>query len=228
MKAYGVIELTDSSPPQSFSEPLTLSEVRAFARIPEQSPADEAEDAMLSGFVTAAREYAEILQNKDLVQKQYDLHLDLLLGHDAIAGAAYPLRWNAIYNFGVGYEITLRHPLQSVDLFQHYDRDGSVNDLVEDVDYIVDRNRSLVCPPWGMVWPFFTPVPTSSVLIRFTSGYSPAHPFWRDAGQRILIGMKMLVTQWWEARIPVAVGNVQELPFAVTALLGYGRRPRAI
>jgi hypothetical protein len=226
MKAYGALELTQSSPPQSFTEPLTLAEAKAFLRIPDYSPADTDQDALLLGLIAAAREMAEVAQNRDLVVKQYDLCLDLLLGHDAIAGAAYPLRYNSIYNFGVGYDIPLRHPLRTVDLFQHHDRDGSTTALAEGADYLVDLNRSLVCPPWGKVWPFFTPWPTSSVLIRFTSGYSPDHPFWLDAGQRIKLGMKMLIAQWHEGRIPVVQGSHQELPYAVTALLGTGARPR--
>lgn len=227
MRAYGMIELTDSSPPQSFAEPLTLSEVKTFLRIYEQSPADATQDALLGSFITAARETAEILQGRDLIQKQYDLHLDLLLGHDAIAGAAYPLRWNSIYNFGVGYEIELRAPLQSVELFQHHDKDGSFIDLTEGADYLVDIHRSLVCPPWGKVWPFFTPWPTSSVLIRFTSGYAATHPFWSNAGQRILQGMRLLIAEWYECRVPFEPGRISaEYPYAVTTLLGWGARPR--
>ena len=159
--------------------------------------------------------------------KQYDLYLDLLLGHDAIAGAAYPLRFNSLYNFGVGYEIDLRSPLVSVDLFRHTNNDGSVTVLTEDVDYRVDKNRSLVCPPWGKTWPFFAPDVTSAVLIRFKSGISPAHPFWQNAGQRLKIGMLFQVSQWYNGRLPFEPGKVsQEFPNTISDLLGYGMRPR--
>jgi hypothetical protein len=227
MKAYGALALTESSPPQTFVEPFSISDARNFLNIKEQSPADPAEDALLSMYITAARMEAERLQNRDLVVKQYDLHLDLLLGHDAIAGAAYPLRWNSIYNFGVGYEIELRHPLISVDKFQHHDKDGSYTDLVEGNDYIVDTARSLVAPPWGKVWPFYTPWPTSSVLIRFSCGYTPDHPFWKNDGQRLIVGMMFLVSQWFNQRLPFEPGRVsQEFPNTVTDLLSAGARPR--
>ena len=227
MKAYGSLELTVSSPPQVFTEPLTLAQARTYLRIEESSPADPAQDELLSDYIAAAREVAEILQGRDLIPKQYDLALDLLLGHDAIAGAAYPLRWNSIYNFGVGYEIDLRAPLQSVDLFQHTDNTGAMVTLTEATDYVVDLKRSLVTPPWGQVWPFFTPAVTSSVLIRFTSGYPATHPFWGNAGKRVIQGIRYLVAQWWENRIPFEPGRVSaEFPNTVTDLLTYGARPR--
>ena len=227
MKAYGELLLTESSPAQVFVEPLTPADVRRFLNVTEQSPADPAEDALLGMFITAARMEAERLQNRELVVKQYDLRLDLLLGYDAIAGAAYPLRFNSIDNFGVGYEIELRYPLISVDRFQHHDKDGSLVDLAEGDDYIVDTGRSLVTPPWGKVWPFYTPWPTSSVLIRFTCGYAKSHPWWQNQGQRILVGMNFLVSQWFNNRLPFEPGRMsQEFPNTIADMLGAGARPR--
>ena len=221
MKAYGAIELTQANPPQSFEEPVTIAEMKDWLRYAD--PTDTSQDMLLYGLITAAREIAEVMQGKDLVLKQYDLHLDLLLGHDAVAGAAYPLRFNSIYNFGVGYDIPLRHPLYSVDLFRTTDQNGVATTLAENTDYKVDKNRSLVCPPFGKIWPFYTPDVTSSVLIRFTSGYASSHPFWANDGQRVITGIKLLVTQWFEGRLPMG----QELPAGVMSLLQLGARPRA-
>ncbi len=224
MKAYGVLELTEASPAQTFVEPLTLAQVRTFLKITETSPADDAQDELLNSFITAAREVAEIHQVRDLIRKQYDLHLDLLLGYNAVDGAAYPQRNNSIYNFGIGYEIKLREPLQSVDLFQYTDSDGAVTTLVEGTDYILDKNRSLVLPPFGQLWPFFSPHPSSAVLIRFTSGYSSTHPFWKNAGQRILQGMRLLIAGWHDGRLPWGGSEAKEYPYAVTSLLDFGAR----
>jgi hypothetical protein len=62
------------------------------------------------------------------------------------------------------------------------------------------------------------------VRIRFTSGYPSTHPFWSDAGQRLIVGMKMLIEMWYDERLPFVQGVVQEPPFAVSALLGFGAR----
>lgn len=226
MKAYGELQLTDSSPAQNFVEPLTVQQVKDFLRI-----SNTAEDGMIPTFITAARVAAEGEQHIDLIPKQWDLHLDLLLGYDSIAGAAYPLRFNSIYNFGVGYEIYTRFPLTSVDLFEYTDSTETTTPLVEGVngDYLVDTNRGLVIPPWGKVWPFFTPRPTSSVLLRFTSGYRASHPYWSNNGAMVLMGMKLLIAGWFENRIPFDPslrGSVEEYPYTISYLLGYGARPR--
>lgn len=225
MKAYGSLELTDASPPQAFYEPIALADIRTWLGIANEQ--DDAQDALLSSLITAARETAEILQNRDLIQKQYDMHLDLLLGYDALQGAAYPLRSQYLYNLGVGYEIPLREPLQSVELFQYTDNLGATTTLAEGIDYLVDPSRHWVIPPFNQLWPFFAPQPSSAVLIRFTSGYSATHPFWQNAGQRLIQGMRMLIAAWHEGRLPFQdIRNVAEVPYAVTTLLSYGARPR--
>lgn len=196
-----MIELTLSSPPQSFSEPLTLGEIKKYLELPARSPVDTAEDAMLEGFIIAAREVAEILQGRDLIEKQYDLHLDY-----------FPCE-----------PLTLRKPLSSVDLFRYRDSDGNYTTLVENTGYLVDLPRALVTPIYGERWPSFTAWPSSAVMVRFRSGYPSDHPFWSDAGQRILIGMKLLISHWFNGRLPFEPGNaVQEYPYSVTALLSFG------
>lgn len=227
MRAYAEIALTDLSPAQTFVEPLTLTQAKSFLRVTSTSQDDD-----ISDMISAAREQAEILQGIDLISKQYDMHLDLLLGYDAIAGAAYPLRFNYIYNFGLDYGIDLRYPLRSVDLFQTTDNTGLVTTLTEGrtADYVVDLNRARVLPSYGQVWPFYTPDVTSSVLIRFTSGYASTHPFWKNSGKRILMGMRMLITAWFEQRLPFhpeGRGTPLEFPFSITECLSYGARPRA-
>ena len=227
MRAYGELELTQASPPQTFVEPISLAEAKAYLRA-DQSPADPADDDLISGLITAARAAAEIRQNKDLVVKQQDLHLDLLIGYDAIAGAAYPLRMNNVYNFGVGYEIELRYPLNSVELFTHTNSDGSVVELVNPDDYRLDTHRAYVLPPLGKTWPWFSPDVTSAVLIRFTSGYTKDHPFWQNEGRLVMTGMKYLISQWYYSRLMIEPGRIssQDIPNWIEAMLSAGFRPR--
>jgi uncharacterized phiE125 gp8 family phage protein len=202
VKTHGTIELTDSSPAQSFCEPLSLDEVREFLHIVESSPENTEEQAMLEGFIIAAREQAEFQQGIDLTEKQYDLHLD-----------CFPC------------EIDLGYPLRSVDLVQYMDSDGDTTTMTEGADYIVDDVRGLVLPPYGESWPSATLWPSSAILVRFTRGYSENHPFWSSAGQRILIGMKMLITGWHEGRYPFSAnGTPGEYPYGVTMLLSAGAR----
>lgn len=208
MKCYGNLTLIGASPLSSICEPLTLSEVKQFLELPDRSPTDAEEDAMLEGFIIAAREQAEILQGRDIVEKQWELALDY-----------FPC------------EIELRTPLQSVDLIEYTDSTGTTTALVQGADYIVDSRRGLVMPPYSQSWPSFTPWPSSAVLVRFTSGPTTSDIFWSDAGQRVLVGMKELISHWFNGRLPFEIvpgsQTAVEMPFTVSALLSSGAVPRA-
>jgi len=202
----GSLNLTLTSPPQSFTEPLTVAEVEQFLRLPDLSPKDDDRDDLLEALITAAREVAEIEQRRDLVEKQWDLSLDW---------------WR--------YPIPLRAPLVSVDLVQYTDSAGTETTLTENTDYVVDtaKHPGIICPPYGGIWPSFTPWPSSPILIRFTSGLSATDIFWSDAGQRVLLGMKMLIAHWYNQgdlmAPPGSMGG--EIPWGAKVLLGTGAVP---
>jgi uncharacterized phiE125 gp8 family phage protein len=209
MFGYGSLNLTATSPPQSFTEPLTLSEVKKYLTLPERSPVDEDEDNMISDMITAAREEAETQQGRDLVEKQWDLSLDY-----------FPC------------EIRLRAPLQSVDLVKYKNSEGVETSLVANTDYIVDaaKQPGRLIPVYSGSWPSFTAWPSSAVTVRYTSGYSPASVFWSDSGRRIRQGMLMLISEWYNNRMPdsydLSVGAVAA-PQRILTLLRTGRLERA-
>lgn len=207
----GSINLTESSPVQTFVEPLSLAEVKKNLNLPERSPVEADEDTEIEAFIIAAREIAETLQGRDLVEKQQDISFDY-----------WPC--NAI---------KLRDPLTSVDLVQYTDSDGGVTTLVENTDYIVDTRKhpGIILPVYGGSWPSFTPWPSSAVLVRFTSGIANDSVFWVDGpGKRIKQGMMMLVSGWFNNRFPFQETQSQQIleyPYAITSLLTYGALPRA-
>jgi uncharacterized phiE125 gp8 family phage protein len=200
----GSIALTDSSPPQTFEEPFTLEEIKAFLKIPVRSPTDPEEDALICDLISAARVVAEYFQGRDLVLKQWDLHLD----------------------FWIDYFIKLRDNLISVDLFQVRSSDGSYDTLVENTDFIVDTSKSpgLVAPPYNEMWFTFTPWPSSAILIRFTCGIANNSVFWQADGRAVKAGMRRLIADWYSNRLPFEklLDPAREIPFGVTALLTTG------
>lgn len=202
--SYGSISLTETSPAQDFTEPITLAEMKEYLKVPPRSPAIEAEDDEINAMISAAREVAEILQGRDLVRKQYDLVTDY---------------------FG-SYHVQLRDPLVSVDLVRYRDSDGAYTNLADGTDYIADTGRhpGIITPAYNTTWPTFTPWPSSAVLVRFTAGYAATDAFWNDAGKRIIMGMKLLVSMWYNNHLPFDAGRASEYPFAVTTLLSYGAR----
>ena len=219
--AYGSLNYTETSPSQTFVEPMTTDEVRRYLRLPIYSPVDPDEDTDLQGYIIAAREQAEIFQNRDLVQKQWDMALD----------------------YWPSYRVEMRDPLVSVDLVQYKDSDGviwpmsenvaSPPDNTDDIDmqYVVDTQShpGKIIPPYNQTWPTFAPWPSSAILVRFTSGFAPGSWFWNDAGQRVKMGMKMLISAWYNNRLPFerGIGPSSEYPFAVTSCLSHGALVRA-
>lgn len=205
---YGALSLTAQSPTQSFAEPLSIAEVKTYLNLPERSPVDAEEDDTIWGFISAAREVAEILQGRDLVRKQWDLTLDYF--------------WN--------WAIELRSPLISVDLVQYRDNLNALTVLAQTTDFLVDLNRQpgIVTPIFNGLWPTYTASPTSSVLIRFTSGYSATDAFWKESGRRIKVGMKLLISEWYNNRLPFErTGEIAEHVGGVRSLLSFGALERA-
>jgi uncharacterized phiE125 gp8 family phage protein len=208
--SYGSLNLTEQSPAQNWVEPLTIKEAERFLRIAPTDSDVDANNELLS-FIQGAREQAEIIQGRDLVQRQWDL----------------------TYDYWPSYRIQLRAPLISVDLVQRTDSNGLVTVLNEgaNADYIVDRTKhpGTISPPYNGTWPTFTPYPSSALLFRFTSGYSCEDPFWRDAGARVKTGMKLLISHWYNNRLPFETGvtAVAAYDYSVTSCLSYGSLVRA-
>lgn len=189
----GTLRLTAGSPVAI--EPLTLTEMQAYLNVPVLSPADLEKDAEIEAMIVAAREQAEILQGRDLIEKQYDLTLDY-----------FP-----------PCEIELRDNLASVDQLSYKDSAGVEHALTENTDYIVDAAKSpgIVLPVSS--WPSAALWPSSAVLVRFTVK-PPAVP------ELVKTGMKLLISAWFNGRLPfeISPGAVQEYPYTVTACLSQG------
>jgi len=200
------LRLSVTSPPQAFTaEPITVDEAAAFLVL--DTPLSDEDTAELSLMISAAREWAEGIHNRELVVKSWDLAMDF---------------WPA-------WQVELKSRLIGVDLVQYRDSTGAFTTLTPDTDYIVDtmKEPGLLMPPYTHVWPSFTPWPTSAILVRFRAGMTNDDPFWTGAdGARIKIGMRQLITLWYTRRLPFErrdSGN-SLIPYEVTACLSFGRR----
>lgn len=220
MHTYGILKQTETSPAQVIVEPLTLTEVKTFLRLPDLSPADTEQDTLLGAMISGARLAAEWYQGMEIARKQLDLTLDTFY----FSGRQAANQW-AANQWGIfPVEIPLRRPLISVDLVTCKDSSGVTHTLTENTDYIVDTARGLIMPPFGKCWPAFVPWPSSAVLVRFTAGDGALNPM-------VAAGMKLLVSHWFAGRLPfeltqtgrsVGIGEPEDYPFGVTALLSYG------
>ncbi len=64
---HGTLTLTQTSPVQTFTEPLTLAEVQAYLGVPVLSLVDIESDTLIEAMISSAREVAEGMQGRDLV-----------------------------------------------------------------------------------------------------------------------------------------------------------------
>lgn len=194
----GSLNLTVSSPAQSFTEPLGLAEVKGYLNIPARSPSDSLEDALLESYITGARVQAEYAQNRDLVLKQWDLSLD----------------------YWCDEPIKLRPNLVSVTLVKYRDSNGTYTTLAENTDYIVvtTRHPGVILPPGSNgSWASFTPWPADSILIRFISGIGASDLFWSNEGRLLKPGMLLLISAWFHNRLPYETGQsvIAEYPYGI-------------
>lgn len=195
LACYPTLSLTDLSPAQSFVSPVSVTAMREFMRIPP-AIVDDAQDRVITDAVGSAVQEAELLQGRDLIVKQWDLSLDYWFSPRIILGA----------------------PLLSIDLAQYKDSDGVTHTLVSGTDYIIDASKSPgeMLAPYNKLFPQFVPWPSSAILIRFTSGYSPTHPWWSGGvGTKVKAGIKLRASQLYFNRLPEMVNGMDSAMLAM-------------
>lgn len=137
-----ILKLTSTSPAQTFTEPLTIQEVKEQLEIPDT---DTTRDLLISAYIIAAREVAEECQQRDLVSKQWDMRLS-----------------------GWPCHIELRDGATSIDTFRYRREDGDYVTMTATTDYIFDSALGRLVPPVGGLWPTATLWPISAIEITFT------------------------------------------------------------
>jgi hypothetical protein len=188
-----ILKLTVTSPVQSFEEPVTLTEIREALGVAE---ADNTRDVVFLAYAAAAREVAEVCQQRDLVSKQWDLYLSSF----------------------ADYFITLRDNATAVTTFRYRKSDGDYVTMVEGTDYEFDSKLCLLTPTSNGTWPTAELWPSSAIEIQFTVT-PPAIP------NRLKRGILALISLWDANQVPAELGAsaVQNYPFMLS-LLEIGRR----
>lgn len=184
------MNLKELTQPPQLSEPVTGTEAMGYLQL------DDAEDQLpvIEGLATAARLLAEANNGRILARRTFELALD-----------AFP-----------SGEIVLPTPTVSIEGFTWKALDGTTTTLVADTDFVLDDIKepsTLIVAP-GKAWPTAVLWPTSPIRIRLTAGKLKA-----DVPQSIKQGIQLLISQWYESRIPFdAIRYVAEIPFSVRYL----------
>jgi len=158
------------------------------------------EDPLLSGFITAAREWCEGFQNRAYITQTWEGALD---------------DWPEIIDVPLP-------PMQLVgNKIEYYGTDGLPN-LLAATEYQVDLRgyKARITPVYGAHWPTLTLQPLSGIVVTFTAGYGALAA---DVPERIRTAIKLLAGHLYEHREATDIKEIQEVAFAVKALLGLDR-----
>jgi uncharacterized phiE125 gp8 family phage protein len=181
------------------SEPVTLEEAKLHLRVDVLD-----DDALISALISAARQHAEMITQRQFVTATWKLVLDAFPGPSLIgvpAGVSFSLPGHAI--------LLNKSPVQSVTSIKYLDMSG-VKQTMPPTDYVVDTSTepARITPVFGKIWPISLPQ-IGSVEITFIAGYSAVH-------EGIKSWIKLRVASLFENREEVALmnrGKVEMLPY---------------
>lgn len=187
------------------AEPLTLAEAKNHLRVDDAFTAD---DAYITGLISAVREYAEHLTQAHFVTQQWQQIQDSF-GHytfnfgGLLSGKQYSLPSNAI--------LLQKGPVVSVDSIDYLDTARTPRTMPA-TDYTVDLYGSpaRITPQFGKIWPI--PLPEiNAVKITFTTGYGNAAAVPAGLKHWMKIRLDTLYNHRGE-EVVVKSGTIQHLP----------------
>jgi uncharacterized phiE125 gp8 family phage protein len=180
-------------------EPVTLAEIEDHLRISETSTGEE--DTLLEGWITAARRYCEMVQNRAYLHQTWALVLD---------------------DFPRADWIDLpRSPLVSVTHLKYYGTGGTATTMTA-ANYIVDtyNEPGRLYLAYGEIWPTETLRPANGVEVQFLCGYgSVASAVPAEVKQAI----KLIVGHMYERREATDIKEVIQVPLGADDLLWLNR-----
>lgn len=171
------------------SEPVTLAEVKTWARIDDttDAAANTAADALLLSLITAAREEAENITRRAIMPQTLEL-----------TAPSFPL-------WGQGIELP-RPPLVAVESVTFYGA-GNTSATMDEAAYVVldasDAVPPSLYPTPGGFWPDAYRRP-DAVAIRYTAGWPNAVA----VPENIKTWIKMRAATLWANRESIVAGNV--------------------
>lgn len=195
------MNLTLVAPPTE--EPVTLAEARGQCRV--EVPDD---DALLAGYILAAREHVETETRRAAMTQTWDLKLP-----------CWPQYWDDDrHEWRVGIELP-RPPLASVASIAYVDSSGAAQTLAADQYQVTTRygeiRQGLVVPAYGVTWPSLRDQP-DAVTVRFVAGYASM----TLVPNRIRQAMLLMIGHWYKHRETSIAGTIiNEIPMGVDALL---------
>ena len=184
------------------AEPVSLAEAKLHLRV----DFDE-DDALIQALISAARQAAEMLTQRQLVTARWRFVLDSFPGPSLMgvpAGQTFTLPGHAI--------LIPKSPLQSVVEIRYLDMAG-VSQVMPSAHYTVDKacEPARITPVFGQIWPVALPQ-IGAVSVTFDAGYGSA----ADVPEGLKSWIKLRLGSLYAHREEVASmarGRIDPLPF---------------
>ena len=184
------------------AEPVSLAEAKLHLRV----DFDE-DDALIQALISAARQSAEMLTQRQLVTARWRMVLDSFPGSGLMgvpAGQTFTLPAHAI--------LIPKSPLQSVVEICYLDMAG-VSQVMPSDHYTVDKacEPGRITPVFGQIWPIALPQ-IGAVSVIFDAGYGSA----ADVPEGLKSWIKLRLGSLYAHREEVASmarGRIDPLPF---------------
>jgi hypothetical protein len=197
-------------------EPVTLALAKQHLRIDATNTLD---DALISTYLVAARQYAEKYTHRAFFAQQWVLSLDHFPAF--LESGTLPIGSHNEWPYFQFYwePLTIRLPWPttvSVESITYTDLTGTVQTLDPATYYAdVSSEPARIIPRSNMFWPYAQQYIPGSVQVAFTAATYTAS----TCPQSVTLAVLMLAAQWYENREAVAATSMTVVPQGVLALL---------
>lgn len=219
-------------------EPITLAEAKLHLRIDDDagSPSAHPDDPLITGLISAAREWCELYSGLSLALQTIELG-----GRAFHAASAYRYNTSGVigssstaYSYYAFYIELPMSPVHSIIAVTYTDDAGS-EQTVDPAQYVLD---DYVRPPRlyaaaGTTWPTAKADSPNVCRIRYLAGYdnSNSSPNPNPLPQSTVAAIKLMLTHLYENRSEVEQGSAsatlsRQLPLGAQSLLDINHRIR--
>lgn len=189
-------------------EPVTLDEAKAWLRLEE-----DADDALVTATIKAARQYCENLTGRSFIATVWDYVIDTF----PVSGGYYNREIRArgpgpgwLPQAG-GVVMLPRPALISVGSVKYYDSGGTLQTIDSSVYNVLPGSPGRLEAAYGQVWPL-AQARDGAVIVRFTAGYGTTADSVPDC---VKTAIKLAVAHLYENRGE----STADMPSAVADLL---------
>ena len=204
-------------------EPVSLADAKLFCRVDT-----DADDATITGLITAARRRVERDTGLALLTQTWRMVLDRWPGQKP--GGLSPW-WDGVKEgpismlTGVSTIEIPKRPYQSCDWIKLRDAYGA-QVTVDASIYFEERSNydGRIIKKLGQIWPVIVLSPTAAIEVQFKAGFD-ADP-WGAVPDELLVALKQLVKHWFDQRDTIVDGRSSTVPHGYAEIVNSWRAGR--